>query len=64
MRKKQVIIDPRAEKEILKFPIEAQLKLRVLVKNLEEFGELSEPQAKKLSGRDNLFELRIKHQGE
>lgn len=61
---KAVLIDKRAEKEIRKFTRTVQLKFQALFEILEQDGKLEEPFGKKLSGRDNLFEVRVKQDGQ
>jgi phage-related protein len=63
-RKKTIIIDKRADKEIKKFSRTVQLKLVAAFELLEEKGSLKEPLAKKLAGASNLFEIRIRYQGQ
>ena len=57
---KAVLIDKRAEKELKKFSQPVQLKFQALFEILEEDGKLEEPFGKKLSGRRNLFEIRVR----
>lgn len=61
---KEVIIDPRAVREINDFPTVVKVKIGYWVKVLSQFGQLEMPVAKKLTGRPNIFELRIKYKGE
>ncbi len=61
---KTVCIDKRAEKELKKFPRCVQLRFQALLEILEEDGMLEEPFGKKLSGQPNLFEMRVKYQGQ
>lgn len=61
---KTVFVDKRAEKELKKFPRVVQLKFQALFEILEEDGKLEEPFGKKLSGSTNLFEVRVKFQGQ
>lgn len=58
------MIDKRAEKEIKKFSRIVQLKFQALFEILEQDGKLEEPFGKKLSGRDDLFEIRVKQDGQ
>ena len=62
--KKAVLIDRRAQKELKSFSRPVQLKFQALFEILEEEGRLEEPFGKKLSGTINLFEARVKHQGQ
>ena len=41
-----------------------ELKFRALFEILEEKGRLEQPYAKKLSGEEGLFELRVRHRGQ
>ena len=61
---KTVFIDKRAEKELKSFSRQVQLKFKTLFVILEKKGKLEEPFGKKLAGRDNLFEIRVKHDGQ
>lgn len=60
--KKMVRLDKRAIKEIKKFPGDAQIKARAMIKVLARDGNLIEPYGKKLD--DGLFEIRIKYKGQ
>ncbi|SRR6266404_4661776 len=62
--KKVVLLDKHAEKEIKRFTRQVQLKFQALFEILEQDGKLEEPFGKKLSGNENLFEIRVKHQGQ
>lgn len=62
--KKRVLLYPNAQKELLQFPRQVQLKFKALIEILTEEGKLEPPYAKKLSGSDDLFEIRVKHQGQ
>jgi len=57
--KKIVKVDPRAAKEFVDFPDEVKEDFLALIRKLEELGQLMQPEAKKLSGYKNLFELRV-----
>lgn len=57
-----VHIDPRALKEISKFPHGVRIKIDAVVKILERDGKLIEPNAKKID--KELLEIRIKYQGQ
>ncbi|HLB60369.1 MAG TPA: type II toxin-antitoxin system RelE/ParE family toxin [Patescibacteria group bacterium] len=61
---KVIYIDRRAEKELRKFPRLVQLKFQALFEILQQEGKLEEPFGKKLSGTINLFEIRVKYQGQ
>jgi len=61
---KHVYIDRRAEKDLASIPRQAQLKFRSLFNALSEKGKLEMPFGRKMDGYDNLFELRVKHQGQ
>ena len=61
---KTVLIDKRAEKELKNFSRPIQLKFKTLFAILEKKGKLEEPFGKKLSGRENLFEIRVKQDGQ
>lgn len=58
------MIDKRAEKEIKNFSRPVQLKFKTLFAILEKTGKLEEPFGKKLSGRESLFEIRVKQDGQ
>lgn len=62
--RKQVVLDKRAAKELQKFSRAVQLKFQALIEILEQEGALKEPFAKKIGGKVQLFELRIRHQGQ
>lgn len=59
---KHVRIDPRALKEISKFPYGVRIKIDAAIKILERDGKLVEPNAKKIN--KELLEIRIKYQGQ
>lgn len=61
---KVILIDKRAEKELKKFSRQVQLKFQALFEILEQDGKLEEPFGKKLTGRGDLFEIRIKQDGQ
>jgi len=60
--KKQVQIDKRAQKEIDTFPSLAKAHVYTALKILARDGQLTEPEAKKLT--TDLFEIRIRTQGQ
>lgn len=62
--RKIIYIDKKAVREIKKFPHEVVLKLTALFEILESDGKLYEPFGKKLTGENNLFEIRVKHLGQ
>lgn len=62
--RKQVLLLPNAEKELNKFPRSVQLKCKALFEVLATEGKLEAPFAKKLAGQQDLFEIRVKHQGQ
>lgn len=62
--KKTILIDRRAAKEIKRFIRPVQLKFQAMFEVLEQDGKLEEPFGKKLSGYTNLFEVRVKYQGQ
>ena len=62
--KKTIFINRRAEKELKSFTRQIQLKFQAFFEILEQDGKLEEPFGKKLSGKDYLFEIRVKHQGQ
>jgi len=62
--KKIILLHVRAEKELLKFSRVVKLKFKGLFEILESTGKLEEPFAKKLSGQNDLFELRVRHKGQ
>lgn len=62
--KKTIFIDRRAAKEIKHFSRPVQLRFQALFEILEQEGKLEEPFGKKLAGHDNLFEIRVKYQGQ
>lgn len=57
---KDIVLHPRAEKEFRKLRIEVQKKFRARFKVLSKFGQLNEPEAKKIKGYKNVFELCIR----
>ena len=59
--KKVVTIDRRAEKELVRFPIEVQKEFKSLIYTLKNEGRLSLPDGKKIG--NNLFEIRIRVNG-
>jgi phage-related protein len=61
---KIVVVDKRADKELKKFPHAVQLRFYAIYRVLEVRGKLEEPDGKKLSGSTNLFEIRVKYQGQ
>lgn len=61
---KNIVVDERAKREITKFPRIVQIKFRALFRVLEIYGFIEEPFGKKLAGQSNLFEIRIKYQGQ
>ena len=62
--KKQVFIHLSAEKELSKFSRSVGLKFKALIEILETEGRLEEPFAKKIIGKNNFFEARVRHQGQ
>lgn len=62
--RKQVLLLPSAEKELRKFPRSVQFKCKALFEILATEGKLEAPFAKKLTGQQDLFEIRVKHQGQ
>lgn len=60
--KKKIILHPRAEKEISKFPKIAQRKVKISFDYLAKNGTLVEPYGKKID--TELYEIRIKYKGE
>jgi len=62
--KKEIIIDPRAEKEIKDFPREVKVEIHRLVRILRDGGVLTEPEGRKLIGHNNLFEIRVRYKGQ
>ena len=62
--KKIVIVDKRANKELVKFPKEVRLKFQAYFRQLEKDGYLQEPYSKKLEGEKELFEIRVKYKGQ
>lgn len=62
--KKTVLLHKKAEKELSKFPRIVGLKFKALFEILENKGKLEQPYAKKLTGQDELFELRVTFQGQ
>lgn len=61
---KRILIDKRADKELRRFSRSIQIKFQALFQILEQKGQLEEPFGKKLSGAINLFEMRIRYQGQ
>ncbi len=64
MNTKIILIDKRAKKELKRCVHEVRLKFQTLFERLEKEGRLEEPFGKKLAGRENLFEIRVKYQGQ
>lgn len=62
--KKKVIFDPTADKELEDLPREVLLEVRAIVNVLEKHGVLREPVGKKMSGYKNLYEVRIRKNGQ
>lgn len=62
--KKSVRFDHNALKEMNKMHIEAIKELKAIVNILEEHGELHEPLGKKMSGHKNLYEIRVRKNGQ
>jgi phage-related protein len=62
-RKKKVIYDARAYKELIKLPHEVQDKFLGLITALRQNGKLNEPEARKLMGHKGLYEIRINYNG-
>ena len=60
--KKNVIIDPLAEKEIKEFPREVQIEFQVAMELLAENGRLVSPLGEKLT--KDLFAIRIRIKGQ
>lgn len=64
MTKKSVIIHPSATDEFVNLNTNVQEEFRSLIKVLEVNGRLVNPEAKKMSGYNNLFEMRIRLKGQ
>jgi phage-related protein len=62
--KKRVVVHKLAEREMALFPNPIRLGFKALFERLREDGRLKEPQAKRLGGRDKLFELRVRQRGQ
>lgn len=62
--KKIIEVNNSARKELRKFPRPVQVKFKAMFEILEEEGKLEEPYAKKLGGKDTLFEIRVKYKGQ
>jgi phage-related protein len=62
--KKTVLLHKKAENELSKFPRIVGLKFKALFEILEKKGRLEQSFAKKLTGQDELFELRVTFQGQ
>jgi len=60
--KKKIYLDKNAEKELRKFSENVQIKVEAYLRLLAEEGRLEFPESKKINR--NLYELRIKCQGE
>ncbi len=60
--KKKIIIDERVKTEIYRFPYKVQLSFEGYFDILADEGRLEYPDAKKI--KKNLFEIRIKSEGE
>ena len=60
--KKNIFLEKNAERELRDFSEEVQLEFEAYIKILGLEGKLDFPHAKKIGG--NLFEIRIKVQGE
>ena len=61
-QKQTVILTKQFQKELKKMPDKAVRKLFSLLRLLQIEGKLEPPEAKKLSGYQNLFEIRIKQE--
>lgn len=59
-----VITSTQAEKELSVLPHNAQRELRYLFRKLAKDGHLSVPYGNKMDGYSNLFEMRIRSQGQ
>lgn len=64
MTKKNVYYDERALKELKNCREDVQLEFRALILKLKEDGQLKEPEAKKMAGYKNLYELRVRLGGQ
>lgn len=62
--KQTVFVDKRAGRELAKFSRQVQFRFQALFELLAKDGKLEEPFAKKLVGVRNLFEIRVKHNGQ
>jgi phage-related protein len=62
--KKLIVFDERAQKELNDLDSEIKRLFLGLAKQLGLQGELREPDAKKLSGYRNLYELRVRFKGQ
>jgi phage-related protein len=60
--KKVIRLDKRANKEINKFPVQVQAKIKAYLTILARNGKLEEPFAKKVDAK--LFEIRVKYEGQ
>ncbi|MBQ9430138.1 MAG: type II toxin-antitoxin system RelE/ParE family toxin [Kiritimatiellae bacterium] len=58
--KKQIVITLQAQEFIFAQPIPVIDEIMRTIKELETNGRLTVPAAKKISGEDNLFEIRVK----
>lgn len=61
---KSVYLDKRAKKELESLSRPLQIKFQALFEILQQNGKLEEPFGKKLLGKNNLFEIRIRYQGQ
>ncbi len=63
-KKKKVILHDLADKEFKKLDLSLQKYFLSIFELFEELGELREPESKKLAGYKNIFELRLRHNGQ
>jgi phage-related protein len=60
--KKSILIDPRAQRELMDCPKSVQIRLHACFATLRDSGVLEAPTGKKL-GNTNLFEIRVRVSG-
>lgn len=63
-RKKEVHFDKRALKEFKKFPKVVQIAFKINIETLAQTGFLRKPHGKKIKSYDNLFEIRVRTNGQ
>src|SRR5687767_4274845 len=62
--KKRVAVDSLARKELDEIPKPVRVDFEALMILLSKHGMLKEPEAKKMGGYKNLFEIRVRNEGQ